>query len=85
MDYPPARSPRSGDIQRNAMEPAGRRCLSSGPTHVKSILVTQPVTNFAGRLDYWNLITRHKFRLLSTTVCGVALALLVSLVQTPVS
>src|SRR5688572_2919786 len=84
MDHPPARVRGSRAIERNAMEPAGERYFSSAPTYVEIDTGGTTGDELRKWLDYWNLITFHKRALVFTMTCGVALALLVSLVQTPV-
>src|SRR5690348_16143666 len=43
-----------------------------------------PVQNYDSLLDYWHILFRHRFTLLSFALASLCAALLITLVQTPI-
>jgi succinoglycan biosynthesis transport protein ExoP len=84
MEHPPVRPDWPEDIQRSTMKQRAVRHLPAAPPYLEIDTGQAGGDEVRKWLEYWNLLTLHKFALLVATTCGVIVAFLVSLVQTPV-
>jgi len=86
MEHLPVRQ-RPEDAQQIALEPSAVRQIPSAPSYGDYLEVNSADDTADGLgkwLQYWDVLARHKVALLVITLCGVLVAFVVSLNQTPI-